>query len=171
MTAGRIAGAVAVRPERGAGALTLGWTVAAAVAQLACAGRPVPADAPAPPAAGAPVATAACSPGDTTLVRDMVYFGRNRPGGGTVSDAEWHRFLDEVVTPRFPAGLTVVDATGQWRGQRGVVEQERSEIVTVFHAGGDGARRAVAEVAAEYKRRFQQEAVLRERSATCARFE
>ena len=113
----------------------------------------------------------ACALGDTTLVRDVLYFGRNRPDGGTVSDADWRRFLDEVVTPRFPSGLTVVDATGQWRGESGVVEQERSQIVTVFHAGDAGSRRAVADVAAEYKRRFRQEAVLRERSGTCARFE
>jgi hypothetical protein len=65
----------------------------------------------------------------------------------------------------------VVDATGQWRGAGGAVERERSEIVTVFHAGDEASRRAVAEVAAEYKLRFQQEAVLRERAATCARFE
>ena len=116
-------------------------------------------------------AVAACTVGDTAFVRDVLYFGRNRPDGGTVSDADWRSFLDEIVTPRFPSGLTVVDATGQWRGARGVVEQERSEIVTVFHAGDDASRRAVAEVAAEYKRRFRQEAVLRERSATCARFE
>jgi hypothetical protein len=123
------------------------------------------------PAPSTAVPAAACAVGDTALVRDVIYFGRNRPGGGTVSDADWQRFLDEVVTPRFPAGLTVVDATGQWRGRSGVVEQERSEIVTVFHRGDDGSRGAVADVAAEYKRRFQQEAVLRERSATCARFE
>jgi hypothetical protein len=137
----------------------------ALLAMVACAGRPASMAAP------APVVTAACAVGDTALVRDVVYFGRNRPGGGTVSDPDWRRFLDEVVTPRFPYGLTVVDATGQWRGQTGVVEQERSEIVTVFHAGDPASRQAIADVAAEYKRRFQQEAVLRERSATCARFE
>jgi hypothetical protein len=104
-------------------------------------------------------------------VRDVLYFGRNRPGGGTVGDAEWQSFLDQVVTPRFPAGLTVVQATGQWRGRSGVVEQERSEIVTLLHGGGGAARRAVAEIAAEYRRRFHQEAILRERMATCARFE
>jgi hypothetical protein len=143
------------------------------MALAACAGpRPVEAPAPSPaaPVAAGPVA-AACAVGDTALVRDVIYFGRNRPGGGTVSDADWQRFLDEVVTPRFPSGLTVVDATGQWRGQSGVVERERSQIITVFHGGDEGSRRSVAEVAAEYKRRFQQEAVLRERSATCARFE
>jgi hypothetical protein len=127
----------------------------------ACAGQPSTGPAP----------VAACALGDTALVRDIVYFGRNRPGGGSVSDAEWQGFLNEVVTPRFPAGLTVVQATGQWKGQSGVVEQERSEIVTLLHAGDKVARRSVAEIAAEYKRRFQQEAVLRERTPTCARFE
>jgi hypothetical protein len=135
----------------------------------ACGAGPAPAGAPRP--APGVLAAATCAVGDTALVRDVVYFGRNRPGGGAVSDAEWQTFLGEIVTPRFPSGLTVVDATGQWRGASGAVEQERSEIVTVFHGGDDAARRAVEEVAAEYKRRFQQEAVLRERTATCARFE
>ena len=137
----------------------------ALVAMVACAGGP------APKAAPAPGVTAACAVGDTAMVRDVVYFGRNRPGGGTVSDPDWQRFLDEVVTPRFPYGLTVVDATGRWRGQSGVVEEERSEIMTVFHAGDAASRQAIADVAGEYKGRFRQEAVLRERSATCARFE
>ncbi|MGN6393686.1 MAG: DUF3574 domain-containing protein [Gemmatimonadales bacterium] len=105
------------------------------------------------------------------LVRDVVYFGRNRPDGGTVSDADWQAFLDQVVTPRFPAGFSVVEATGQWRGRSGVVEHERTEVLTVLHAGNETDRRAVAELAAEYKRRFHQEAVLRERTPACARFE
>jgi hypothetical protein len=86
-------------------------------------------------------------------------------------DAEWHGFLDEVVTPSFPNGFTVVEATGQWKGQSGMVERERSEIVTVLHTGSEADRLAVAAVAGEYKRRFRQEAVLRERTTTCAHFE
>jgi hypothetical protein len=118
-----------------------------------------------------PAPAAGCAGGDTNMVRDVLYFGRNRPDGGVVSDAEWRGFLDEVVTPRFPAGLTVVQAMGQWKGERGAVEQERSEIVTLLHDGSGPARQAVEELATEYKRRFRQEAVLRERMATCARFE
>lgn len=118
-----------------------------------------------------PSPVSACTVGDTSLVRDVLYFGRNRPGDGTVGDEEWQEFLDRFVTPRFPAGLTVVEATGQWKGQSGVVERERSEVVTLLHSGDAAARRSVAEVAAEYKRRFRQEAVLRERMTTCARFE
>jgi hypothetical protein len=123
-----------------------------------------------PPASLAAAPAARCEPGDTALVRDVVYFGRNRPGGGVVSDPDWQRFLDEVVTPRFPDGLTVVHADGQWRGQSGAVERERAEVLTVLHGGTGDSRKAVSEVVGEYKRRFGQEAVLRERLSACASF-
>jgi hypothetical protein len=113
---------------------------------------------------------ARCEPGDTTLVRDVVYFGRNRPDGGVVSDSDWQNFLDQVVTPRFPNGLTVVHADGQWRGQSGTVERERAEVLTVLHGGSADSRKAMSEIVGEYKRRFGQEAVLRERLAACASF-
>jgi hypothetical protein len=121
--------------------------------------------------AGPPLATAPCAAGDTALVRDLVYFGRNRPDGGTVTDAEWLGFLDSVVTPSFPTGFTVVEGTGQWKGQSGAVERERSAIITFLHTGSAAERDRVAQVAGEYKRRFHQEAVLRDRSPACARFE
>ena len=110
-----------------------------------------------------------CESGDQPLVRDVVYFGRNRPDGGVVTDDEWRRFLDEVVTPRFPSGLTVLSASGQWRGEKGTVEREQAQVLTLLHSGDEWSRRAVAEVAGEYKRRFAQEAVLRERIAACTR--
>ena len=135
--------------------------VGAVVVMAGCAGRASPSTTPAP----------SCAIGDTALVRDVIYFGRNRPGGGIVTDEEWQSFLDQVLTPRFPAGLTVVAASGQWKGKSGLVEQEQSEVVTVFHSGDEAARRAVMEAVVEYKRRFRQEAVLRERVPTCARFE
>lgn len=136
-------------------------------AVLGCSGRPEPAPSPVPARSAAP----SCAVGDTVLIRETLYFGRNRPGGGTVSDAEWRAFLAEVVTPRFPLGLTVQEATGQWKGGNGSVEQEQSEIVTLFHPDDEAGKRSVRDIALEYKRRFQQEAVLRERTATCARFE
>jgi hypothetical protein len=137
------------------------FMICAVVVIAGCAGRASPSTSPSP----------TCAIGDTALVREVLYFGRNRPGGGTVTDEEWQSFLDQVLTPRFPAGLTVVAATGQWKGKSGLVEQERSEVVTVFHSGDEAARRAVMEVVVEYKRRFRQDAVLRERMPTCARFE
>jgi hypothetical protein len=104
------------------------------------------------------------------MTRDVIYFGRNRPDGGTVSDAEWEAFMDSVVTPRFPAGFTVVEAEGHWRGESGVIERERTEVVTLLHPGDEASREAVKTLTGEYVRRFHQEAVLRERHAACARF-
>jgi hypothetical protein len=112
----------------------------------------------------------ACEAGDQAMVRDTLYFGRNRPEGGKVRDAEWRGFLNHVVTPRFPDGLTVTHATGQWRGASGTIEREASEVVTVLHNGDPAARAKIAEIVTEYRQRFQQEAVLRERTAACARF-
>ncbi len=120
--------------------------------------------------AGASPAVARCALGDTALVRDVLYFGRNTPGGTELSDSIWQGFVDQVVTPRFPAGLTIWDAAGQWRGASGRIERERSKVLTVLHEGDSLSEGFVAEVIAEYKRRFAQEAVLRERIATCSRF-
>src|SRR5437868_8084551 len=112
-----------------------------ALASLAgCAGR-IAAD---------PVPTVRCEAGDTVRVLDLLYFGRNRPDGGTVSDAEWETFMAEVVTPRFPAGLTVFEATGQWRGESGIVEREGTKVLSLLHSGDAPARRAVVEIIEEY---------------------
>jgi len=139
------------------------------LAAPACAPAVTPSADPAPTTA--PVTTALrCEAGDTAMVRDVVYFGRNRPDGGTVSDAEWEAYLDSVVTPRFPAGFTVVEAEGHWRGENGVVERERTEVLTLLHSGDEASRDAVRALTAEYVRRFHQEAVLRERLAACAHF-
>ena len=78
-----------------------------------------------------------CAVGDTTLVRDILYFGRNTPGGMELSDSAWQQYVDEVLTPRFPAGLTIWDAAGQWRGASGKVERERSKVLTLLHSGDD----------------------------------
>lgn len=121
-------------------------------------------------AEGQGIATLRCDAGDRPMVRDMLYFGRNKPSGGEVTDAEWHTFLAGFVTPRFPNGLTVVHATGQWKGASGAVEVERTAVVSLLHAGDNASRAAVAAVAAEYKLRFGQEAVLRERMFTCSAF-
>jgi hypothetical protein len=101
---------------------------------------------------------------DAGWISDVLYFGRSIPGGGRVTDAEWEAFLRDVVTPRFPDGLTVWDARGQWRGADGAVAREETRVVQVVHRPAAAADSALAQVAAEYRRRFRQEAVLRVRS-------
>src|SRR3954471_13596254 len=68
-------------------------------------------------------------------VSDRLYFGRNIPGGGSVSESDWATFLADFVTPRFPAGLSVLKANGQWRSSNGVIEKEESYILDLLHPG------------------------------------
>jgi hypothetical protein len=103
----------------------------------------------------------ALEPGTGLVVSDRLFFGRDIPGGGTVSDADWAAFVEEIVTPRFPQGLTIWRAEGQWRDDAGRTVQEPVLIVEVLHPPGPAHDRAVAEIAEEYRRRFRQEAVLR----------
>lgn len=91
--------------------------------------------------------------------QDRVLFGMNSPDG-PVSDAQFQAFLADTVTPRFPAGLTVYAAKGQWRGDSGQVEQEDARALDLIHPDTAQARQRVVEIAEAYKRRFKQEAVL-----------
>ena len=100
-------------------------------------------------------------PAGAVTISDRLFLGRDIPGGGTVSDADWAAFLEDVVTPRFPQGLTVWRADGQWRDDAGRTVREPVLVVEVLHPPGAEHDRAVSEIADEYRRRFRQEAVLR----------
>lgn len=107
--------------------------------------------------------------GDT--VADRLYFGRDIPGGGgTVSDSAWSAFLREVVTPRFPTGLTVYRAEGQWREDDGRIVSEPSFVLEVIHPSNPAIEAALRDIAEDYKRRFRQEAVMRITSPARPRF-
>jgi hypothetical protein len=97
------------------------------------------------------------------FIRTELYFGRNIPTGGTVSESDWQKFVDEVVTPRFPDGLTVLDADGQWRGKDGSIAREESKVIVLLYPRKDRKvmNAKIEEIRAEYKKRFAQEAVMR----------
>ncbi len=96
-------------------------------------------------------------------VRTELYFGLNRKGSSEVSEEEFQRFIDDFVTPRFPDGLTILDARGQWRESDSTLTRERSKVLIVIyprkHRRAAGAK--IEEVRAEYKKRFAQSSVMR----------
>ena len=58
---------------------------------------------------------APCPEGSDRYAEYQLLLGRSTSDGGEVSEEEWLAFLADTVTPRFPDGLTVLDAAGQWR--------------------------------------------------------
>lgn len=69
-------------------------------------------------------------------VRSELYFGVGTQGDAdsAISETQWRAFLDKEVTPRFPDGLTVFNAYGQWlfRGAQGP-ERLDSKVLVILH--------------------------------------
>jgi hypothetical protein len=101
---------------------------------------------------------------------DRLFFGRNIPAGGVVSEAQWDEFVRTVITPRFPQGLTIYQDKGQWRDPRGEIVREDGYVVEVNHERSEATETAIQEIAQEYKRRFGQDAVLRITTLSKLRF-
>lgn len=79
-------------------------------------------------------------------------------------------FLDRSVTPRFPAGLTVLDGAGRWRASDGRLTQEASKLVLIVAPTEPGTRARLDAVRAEYRARFQQQSVGLVVTQGCASF-
>lgn len=94
-------------------------------------------------------------------VRDELYFGMRKPDDTLVTEAEWRAFIDSVVTPRFPLGLTVLAGDGQYQPEGRPLVREPSKVLILIHPGGTDAERHIREIAAIYCRRFDQESVMR----------
>lgn len=107
-----------------------------------------------------------CASGERASIAEVIYFGANKPGGA-VSSEEWSTFLREVVTPRFPDGLSVWQASGQWQGSDGRLIKESTFVLSLVHARESSSEAGIRAIISEYKARFQQEAVLRVKSHAC----
>lgn len=108
----------------------------------------------------------ACPVGERRSVDELIYFGTGM-ADGVVSDEQWAGFLREVVTPRFPDGLTTWPASGQWRAGDGSLTFENTHVLNLVHAADDATEKAVQAIIADYKDRFRQEAVLRVKTHAC----
>lgn len=112
-----------------------------------------------------------CVPPAESMVSAEFVFGRKVGDRVGVSEAAFAAFLAREIAPRFPDGLTVVDARGQWRDPgRGTIVREPSKLVLLTFRD-DAAKRANLDAIAEaYKRQFRQQSVLTSLRASCVTF-
>lgn len=131
------------------------------IAPLGCV-RP----AAAPAAAIAPtLAGDAAHPGSARgWVDTRLYFGlgpADHPENG-VSEAAWRTFLDQEVTPRFPAGLSVLDVYGQWQSKGAKTpERLRSKLLVIDYQDSAENRARIEAIRAAWKRMTGDESVMR----------
>jgi hypothetical protein len=105
---------------------------------------------------------AAALRGSIDFARTELFFGTAKPEG-VVTDEEFADFLDRVITPRFPDGLTLLKGDGQFRGEDGVIIKEDSFVLILLYPIEDfrESSRKINVIRERYKDEFQQESVLR----------
>ena len=102
-------------------------------------------------------------------VKTEMYFGRNRTDGTSVSHAEFHKFLNELMTPLFPMGFTVHDTNGQmFDGKH--IEKELSFVVVIVHEPTVSYNEKVAKAVDSYKTHFKTTHVMHTQHAIDATF-
>lgn len=102
----------------------------------------------------------ACTAPQQPMQQIELMFGRNIGGRLGVSEGAWSRFLAREITPRFPGGLTVLNAVGQWQDkERGRLVGEPSKLVIIETAQDTSANDTIASIVTAYKRQFRQRSV------------
>ncbi len=99
---------------------------------------------------------------ELSWTRTELYYGAGRlPADGT-KDTRWENYINEVVTPRFPEGLTLLEGTGQWRVKEGQTpRRNRTRILILIHEDTEEKSRKVDEIRTLWKEISGQQSVLR----------
>jgi hypothetical protein len=101
-----------------------------------------------------------CNDPQQPMLEIDLLFGRNIGVELGVSDRHWSEFVAREITPRFPQGLMVDDAVGQWRDpERNVIVREPSKEVRVIVPANTEVKEKIDAIASAYKERFQQQSV------------
>jgi len=105
----------------------------------------------------------------SSMIETQLFFGLSRPGGGTVSDSDWNEFLRAEIAPRFAEGFSVIDSRGFWLdGKSKQTITEDSKIISRLLRPGDAEE--IAQIIDAYRKKFEQESVLRVDTPVCAKF-
>jgi len=113
----------------------------------------------------------ACTAPAQPMQRIELMFGRNIDGRVGVGEGTWSRFLAREITPRFPDGLSVLDASGQWLDkEHGRLVREPSKLVVIVTADEVSANNKIASIVSAYKRQFRQRSVGVISQPVCAAF-
>jgi|ERR1700677_458244 Protein of unknown function (DUF3574) len=135
--------------------------VLAALLALSVAARVAVADSP--QQATAALQGDAARPPAAQWLRGELYFGIGdlEVSDRSAGEMRWRAFLDREVTPRFPDGLTVLDAYGQWL-DRGAREPSRlrSKVLVILYEDTPSNRAAIDAIRLAWKTATHDQSVL-----------
>lgn len=91
-----------------------------------------------------------------------LYFGMKK-SDGEISEAEFADFLDKIITPELPDGLTILNGIGQFRDAQNQIIKEKSKVLILLYPKKlqKEINRKIERIRKSYKQKFQQQSVLR----------
>jgi hypothetical protein len=102
-------------------------------------------------------------PGAARWLRSELYFGVGSAdlADGGVGEMRWRAFLDKEVTSRFPDGLTVFEAYGQWRDRGDAAPSRlRSKVLVILHEDTPANRASIDAIRIAWKAATHDQSVL-----------
>ena len=121
-------------------------------------GRPVLSTSP------RPCSQSAGSKKPDLFVRTELFFGSEREDDPDVTPEQFHHFLDKIVTPLFPDGLTLLTGRGQFCCDKGgAIIQETSFVLILLYPldKQKESSEKIDRIRDDYKAAFKQQSVLR----------
>jgi hypothetical protein len=116
------------------------------------------------------VADVPCPDGGRKATAELVFGRVAEDGSGGVSEADFSQFLDGEVSPRFPEGLTVIDAEGRLAAPAGTMIREPAKLVMIVLPGEKDDNGKLQAVRLAYEKRFHQKSVLLMTHGDCVSF-
>jgi hypothetical protein len=99
--------------------------------------------------------------GALPFVRTELFFGTARPGR-RVTGKEFRKFVDLEVRPRFPEGLTLLEAKGQFQRDDITVKEHSFVLILLYpYESSNSYSDSIQRIRDLYKAQFDQESVLR----------
>jgi hypothetical protein len=108
----------------------------------------------------APPSAPACPVGQISQQTAQLYFGGAFGPSSKVSDAQFRKYVDEELTPRFPDGLTVLDGGRQWKGEENRAIREAAKVVLIVLPKALGVQMRINAARSAYRNRFHQDALV-----------
>jgi hypothetical protein len=118
----------------------------------------------------ATVAARPCPNGGYRQTAELVFGRVSSDGKAGVSEVEFAKFLDGEVSPRFPQGMTVIDAEGRWTPPAGSMIRTPAKMVMIILPGNADDAKKLDAVRVAYKTRFHQPSALLMTTGDCTSF-
>lgn len=95
----------------------------------------------------------------TNYIKTELFFGLSE-GNKTISESEWASFKVEFLDKKF-SGYTEVNSKGFWTNPSNIKVSEHSKLIIYLNKGTQSDSLAIVYVINSYKKKFNQESVLK----------